>query len=337
MTKSAQVVDKQGDKGNRGGERMPWVDWAKAFCMFCVVLTHTKCFTPRIMLNYFDMPAFMMISGFLYKNVPFKDEIKKSFRGILVPYLLFNTILLIAATIIGDFEWRMIVNILLGNQEGIIAEYFHPLWFLVSIFIIRIICSLCRESIFIWLTLFFIALSIVVSKIAPYDVDYFQLCTTTLCFPFFLGGRLLRKYKGLDYPNMIAPVIRYSILSVITILLVILMYRNGGANIFRCSTGNSVLLYYVICFFFSFIILYLISKICTKSSNVILNISTGTVLILGLQYLFIKGLIYGLPCNRYVAFGVAVAVMMICYPLILLSKRYFHILLGGRGTPIKKI
>lgn len=70
--------------------RLDWLDWAKTICMFCVILTHTHCFGGMRLLNYFHIPAFMLISGFLYKPVPIKEELVKLFRGIVIPYLLIN-------------------------------------------------------------------------------------------------------------------------------------------------------------------------------------------------------------------------------------------------------
>lgn len=90
---------------NSKDNRLNWIDWAKTICMFCVVLTHTHCFGGMRLLNYFHIPSFMLISGFLYKRVPVKEELAKSLRGIVIPYLLINLIILMVSWSLYSFQW----------------------------------------------------------------------------------------------------------------------------------------------------------------------------------------------------------------------------------------
>lgn len=287
-------------------------------------------------MNYFDIPAFMMISGFLYKRVPIKHELKKSFRGIVIPYLLFNFILLIISLFFYSFQWMDIIDIFTGNQEGLRWICFYPMWFLISILAIRIISSLCKEEWYLWMMLGFFIVGFFVGKIAPYELDYFQLCTTIMCYPFFLMGTILKKYNAFELPNKIKPIIRYLLILPILCMLVYLMKFNGFANIFRCISGDNTLLYYLIGISFSYLILYIFSKLFTKESTMILTISSGTVLILGLHRMFLLGIIHNIPKNNFTAITVSIIVMIICYPLIVLAKKYFPALLGGRGVEKQK-
>lgn len=278
----------------------------------------------------------MMISGFLYKRVSIKKELEKSFRCIVIPYLLFNAVLLIISLFFYSFQWMDIIDILTGNQERLIWNCFYPMWYLISILIMRIISSLCKEEWYLWVMLGFFVVGVFVGKIAPYEYDYFQLCTTIMCYPFFLMGIILKKYNAFELPNKIKPIIRYLLILFILCVLVYLMKFNGFANIFRCVTGNSILLYYLICVSFSCLILYIFSKLFTKESTIILTISSGTVLILGLHRMFLLGIIHTLPKNTFTAIIVSFIVMLICYPLIVLAKKYFPVLLGSRGVSNKK-
>lgn len=331
------MIDKQIITGGGQRVRLPWIDWAKSICMFCVVLTHTGCFGREIVLNYFDMPAFLMISGYLYKRVPFKEEIRKSFRGIVIPYLILNSIILVVSLFFYSFQWSDILNLLLGNQEGLRWNCFFPMWFLVSIFIIRIICSFFNEKTYLWLMLVMVAVGYWVWSFAPYDYDYFQICTTAMCLPFFLFGTVLKRFDGFILLNKIKPILRYALICILLVLLYYLLRYNGFANIFRCVTGKNPLLYYLAGISFSYLVLYLISKVFTKSWAVVLTISSGTVLILGLHRIFIEGLIFSLPRNSYIAIATAFLVMLICYPLILFAQKYFPAIVGGRGVKKQKV
>lgn len=127
---------------NNWGGRLPWIDWAKAIGIFLVVLGHFPGLKGQGFIYLFHMPFFFLISGYLYKRVSFNIEIAKVFRTLIIPYFFFNTVLLSIALPLGIFKWDCVYNILLGNQELLPARFFRPLWFLVSLFVMRIVCSL---------------------------------------------------------------------------------------------------------------------------------------------------------------------------------------------------
>lgn len=223
-------------------------------------------------------------------------------------------------------------NIIIGNQEGLRWDCFYPMWFVVSIFLHRITCSLFKEKWYLWMMFVMFGVGFFVGKIAPYNYDYFQICTTAMCFPFFLMGTILKKYDGIHFPDRFNPFLRYFLIAVIIVICIGLIWFNGKVNVFRCETGKNTLLYYLIGIAFSYCLLYLVSKLCTRKNLVTMTISQGTLLVLGLHRIFLKGIIYSLPKNTFTAIAVAFVVMLICYPLIVLAQRYFPIIIGGRGA-----
>lgn len=239
---------------------------------------------------------------------------------------------MIASLFLYSFQWTDILYILLGNQEGLRWNCFYPMWFLVSILLIRIICSFIKENGYVYLMLIMIAVGFFVWKIAPYDHDYLQVCTTAMCFPFFLMGTILKRFDGFCLLDKIKPFVRYLLMVVFFVFLVQVIRYNGYANIFRCMTGKNALLYYGVGILFSYMALYLISKIFTKSWSVALTISSGTVLILGLHRILLNGIIYTLPKKTIIAVLVALVVMLICWPLIIMAQKYFPAIVGGRGV-----
>lgn len=317
-----------------GGSRLPWIDWAKALGIFLVIYGHAPA-SGHIFIYMFHMPFFFMLSGYLYKRANIKNEIKKSFKSLILPYFIYNVILLIITFILGNFKLHMIYDILLGNQEGIGIKYFNPLWFLISLFIMRIVSSLFSETKLICLGCLCILTASILYHFQyfSYNNDYFQLCTTLICYPFFIGGFVI-KNKNIKIQF---PLFKTNFLSIIIFLvsggfLLLLGYNNGFVNIFRATqAGNSIVIFYLVGFLLSYMIICIISTFLNRSSAIIETISSGTVLILALHRMFLLGIIYNLPKNNFTAITVSILVMIICYPLIVLSKKYFHAIIGHRG------
>lgn len=70
-------------------QRIVWLDWAKFIGISLVVWGH---FSPlgRHDIFLFHMPFFFMISGLLFKQKGFRQEVKRSVHCLLIPYFLYN-------------------------------------------------------------------------------------------------------------------------------------------------------------------------------------------------------------------------------------------------------
>lgn len=78
-------------------QRKVWIDYAKAIGITTVVMGHSVYTNPHIVdvIFLFHMPLFFFISGYLFNAGKTIDEITKSnARTLLVPYILFNLILI---------------------------------------------------------------------------------------------------------------------------------------------------------------------------------------------------------------------------------------------------
>lgn len=80
---------------NKAPERIAWVDWAKVIGISLVVYAHIPNAPLSSIVFLFHMPFFFMISGWLYKPRPLKQEWKRTWRCLIVPYLIYNVGLLI--------------------------------------------------------------------------------------------------------------------------------------------------------------------------------------------------------------------------------------------------
>lgn len=318
---------------NRGG-RLPWVDWAKAIGIFLVVLGHMPGLEGQGLIYMFHMPFFFIISGFLYSHVAFKKEIHKSFRSLIIPYLFFYSILIIIAALLGVFNWNCIVNVLLGNQELLPARFFRPLWFLVSLLIMRLVSSVVNERFYVLLLLGSIVLSLVLIKFnvlqTTYTQDYFQLQTTLVTFPFFILGYFIRKKNWLQSLGKIAFLPLIIIIAVSLIGSVYLGYINGGINVFTCQCGKSFLLYLLVGFVISVDLLCICSLVFKKTNGIIQKISEGTILIIAMHVAFIDAIRYVIHLNNIGMILCACVVMAFCVILEMFFLKYAPALVGRK-------
>lgn len=278
------------------------------------------------------MPFFFMISGYLYKHITIKDEISKSAKSLLLPYLFFNLILVVIYTLLYKFDRNIVFNILIGNQEELPARWFCPLWFVISLFSYRIICSLIKDNLFpIVATIIFI-----VSCVLFYTnniktdrtSDYFQWQTSIICMPFFLIGTFVRKYKCIEKIAHSSGLIKYVLLPFVTIIAIFVGSRNGFVNVFTGVVGDDILIFYITSIMISFSVMTICYIAFTKSNQIVTTISNGTILILGLHVMFIDGIIYKCNMNLFIEFTIPIIVLIMCYILIVFVMNTCPPLLG---------
>lgn len=311
-------------------DRIHWIDWAKALEIFLVVYGHAPA-SGHIYIYMFHMPFFFMLSGYLYKRSNVKNEIKKSFKSLILPYYIYNVILLIITFILGNFKLHIIYDILLGNQEGIGIKYFNPLWFLISLFIMRIVSSLFSEKKLIYISLLCILTASILYHFQcfSYNNDYFQLCTTLICYPFFIGGFVI-KNKNIKIQF---PLFKTKFLTIIIFLmggfLLLLGYYNGFVNVFRATqAGNNIVVFYLVGLLLSYMIICIISTFLNRPSAIIETISKGTILILCTHQFVLISINHYYPLSTITSFVVSLIICVISYFFIRLSSKYCPVFIG---------
>ena len=112
------------------------MDWAKTIAITLVVFGHLRSDFNAYIFS-FHMPFFLMLSGFLQKKRPLKEELVKSAKSLLVPYIIYNVYLLIYSLFTGeytsDYPWSMAVGL-----QWNLSMACRPLWFLLALFWMRI-------------------------------------------------------------------------------------------------------------------------------------------------------------------------------------------------------
>lgn len=201
--------------------RINWIDWAKFFGIYLVILGHvnSECSLGRFVYS-FHMPMFFALSGLTFKLRPLKEEIKINAKRILIPYLFFMALgyvywLLGAFTIHPerlqpDIVTGTIIKPILGTLFGTICQTQFstfvniPLWFLPALFCIRIIASVfenwCKQKglsskqrnyLYICASIIFFSLGIMIKRnpiLLPFSLDsVFQN------IPFFFAAYILKK------------------------------------------------------------------------------------------------------------------------------------------------
>lgn len=71
--------------------RINWIDYAKAFAIYAVLVIHTHCDASVTKIcNAIALPLFFFISGYLFSfehHKTFRPFLYKRFRQLIIPYL----------------------------------------------------------------------------------------------------------------------------------------------------------------------------------------------------------------------------------------------------------
>ena len=311
--------------------RIIWMDYAKAVGIALVVFAHMPSrFAGIIFL--FHMPLFFMLSGYLYKSIGLKNELKRSFLCLIIPYLAYNGILLLFSAAQGDFNVSLIGDILLGNQEVLPGNY-RALWFIISLFLMRLIMSMFQtDKSIITITLLSVLAFVTLreSGMIPFDRDWFQINTTLLCLPFFTSGILMKRHSLESMSDRINIGYKFVCLAVIGIALLFIGHANGGVNVFRCVTGKYLTIFYIVSFVISYAYIYAFYRLFKKENGIIKTVSLGTFLILSVHQTLILVISHFVQLNTLISLFCTLLILLVCYPFIRIGQRFFPLVLLGK-------
>ncbi len=185
--------------------RINWIDWAKTFGIFLVILGHVY-YPPGVMslkkLIYgFHMPFFLIISGMLHKQEI--SSIKKSILRLLVPFFSFNFLFLILFYIpeaIFDKNYYLIIVYLKQLLIGSALPLVEPTWILFALFWAKLVNNFILKM-RIELSIFFSILIASVSYLIYTKGNFyvpFYICPGFLAVPFVTFGYYLKKYNLIE-------------------------------------------------------------------------------------------------------------------------------------------
>ena len=324
-------------------ERIYWIDWAKAMAVCCVVFCHLpqsqEYFYYRF-LQASTITIFFFISGYLKKDRGSdKENWKKYWHGLILPYIIYNVIVypywLIKYYLLNGggmpdllTALKPITGALLFEHEGTFAEPLNgPLWYLPAILFMHVTIDLCCKTKYTHVIMIGLCIISFILYAANKQWEFIHSMTPMGIFrrlPYYYIGYVMGRnglFKDISFKK---DIIGFACLFSLSFFFFYL-------HLHEERTLPHVILFYPfnICFLFGF--LYVCKLLSNVWSDIITNISVGTLLIIGLHFPLIGAYNYILKISSYEwyeALPTALLITAILYPLIIYSKNHIPSLLG---------
>lgn len=125
-------------------KRENWLDIIKALGIICMVFEHAYIY--MFSTNYFYVPIFWIIAGYVFKNVSIKIFLWKKIKRLYIPFVICNIVCFILPQLLpnllpityhlGFYEnLKSFIDILCFN---ILSSMAAPTWFIFALFITNI-------------------------------------------------------------------------------------------------------------------------------------------------------------------------------------------------------
>lgn len=238
-----------------------WADYAKAIAITLMCMCHFYLSSEemRLFIYMFHMPVFYFISGYFDKGKSVSCEsVKNNIRKLIIPYMFFSMISIPMGCFVayhnpeiyGNNElWQQIIKCLLGIliMDDTIKSYAFlpngPLWFLISLFVARIIFSvfirLATER-KIWMIFVLSLFLIVVYGLHP---SCFSIDSACLAIPIYAFGFLSKKVNILKYFDSLKLCYVTVILGLFYLLGIGM--NNGNVDIDKNIVGDNIFCFYL--------------------------------------------------------------------------------------------
>ena len=325
-------------------ERINWIDWAKSLAVITVVFCHLPQSQEWFYYRYFQagtITIFFFISGYLKKDRGSdKENWKKYGYGLILPYIIYNIIIypywFIRYYILnGEMPdmfaaFKPVIGALLFEHESSFAEPLNgPLWYIPAILFMHVIIDLCQKTNYLHRIMIVLCIISFFLYAANKQWGLMHAMTPTGIFrrlPYYYIGYVMGIQKLSKDTNLYRDILGFTLLILLSILFFYLHLNEG-------RTIPHVLLFYPfnLCFLFGF--LYGCKLLSTYKTDIIVNLSIGTLLIIGLHFpiIGIYNYLAGHTCyDWYEAIPTALLITAILYPLIILARNYYPPLIGKK-------
>lgn len=335
--------------------RVQWVDYAKAFGIFLVVLGHAGFpESIRSVIYVFHIPLFFFLSGIFFKADKYTNYnvfLKKRFKQLVVPYLFFNTVTYLFWVVIGRHFGKdalltfnplhPLLGIFYGTPTNHFLEHNAPMWFLACLFITENLYFLIFRRIkdrFKIIGLIFFA----VVGFFDYRFNHFFRfpwgLNVSLVAIVFYGLGSIFSYK-LQSEESKGKSKLYAIALICSILVLVVAYFNGKIEVSMHEYGNYLLFWIGSLAGIGFVIsvMKLLQRYCLKLSFIEF-IGKNTLIILGFHLIagtFIKAIaVYvfnqeiSIFDNQLVELLYSILSITLLVPVIFILNKYFPVLIG---------
>ena len=336
-------------------ERIIWIDWAKALAVCCVVFCHLPQSQDWFYYRYLQadiITIFFFISGYLKKDHGSdKANWQKYWYSLILPYLFYNVIvypywLVKFYTLNGsmpDFfqTMRPILGALLFEHENSFCEPLNgPLWYLPAILFMHITIDLCRKT----KHQHIIMISLCILSVVLYAANKYYYFAPNLTpmgilrrLPYYYMGYVFGQNQWFRDINK-----QRDLIGCIICLCISILFFHWHLQAYRA--GQHILhiaLFYPSNIGFLFGVLYGCKLLNNIKAQVIINLSVGTLVIIGLHIVVISIINFSVEqllllndviCYQwYEALPISFFIVIILYPIITTGKKYIPILLGKKG------
>lgn len=331
-------------------ERINWIDWAKCIAITMVVFGHIPepkgSFLPFYICT-FHIPLFFFVSGYLTKTrTDTKKEFSKCFHSLIIPYILYNIIFYPYWAIrqyidhnvtfsLFEYVIKPIMGLpFLQINSPISSSVNGAMWFIAVLLIMRLTVHLCIHI--SKPLLYIIIIAIVFGGI--YVISIYQKISipTTFeglfkCMPLYLCGYITKQKHWLEKVSFQKDFIGAFILISISV---------GATFVYKDSNcfTYQMIAFYIVLLTATYGMLMFCKVLNSITHPVIVNISNGTLIIMGLHWMFIgttnfilehlMSMNNGIKYSWVMAIIFALCIDAAIYPLILIAKKRFPILLG---------
>lgn len=221
------------------------------------------------------------------------------------------------------------------NKNYCHVVFFRPLWFLVSLFLIRLFCSFIHEKHYavLLIILFVVNISLLYGNMlqnGEYSKDIFQWQTTLLCMPCFVLGHVFKSHDIVERMRNLCTRNRIFSLGVVlsAVICLVIGYLNGSINVFTCKVGKNPFIFYVVSIGLSLIAMCFCSLFLNKRLKYVEVVSKGTIFIIGTHIALIDGLSYSISKNSITSLLLSLIIMVFSYICIQFILKYCPFVLG---------
>ena len=308
--------------------RIAWVDWVKALSIFFVVVGHVGSESLRPFVYAFHVPAFFVISGYLYK----KAWWLQTFLSFTVPVLHFSILwfLLSLPMLHFDFREAWATNTWFVYKLDETRPMFTGLWFLEVLFVGRLLLGDAGFDFINKNYKFFSLIAVIISvliDVLSIELNWY-VSRIIQCFPF-LGLGLYLKEKNLFNINPKSNV-AMAIAVGGGVLFIILVNVNQWCDIMYNRYNSSFIIFFLNAVIGTLLLIYLCHFF--NRSSVVEVLSIGTLVVLGchtrIASLFMAA--FHRLYDNNVLDGVLSPIisLLVSYFVIILCQKYCPYLLG---------
>lgn len=333
-------------------ERINWIDWAKAIAITMVVFGHLPMEADNYLLRYittFHMPLFFFISGYLTKTGrPAQTQISKYWISLILPYIIYNLAFypywLIRYYIENDyhlglpFDWAIkpfLGALLLQHESQYSCCLNGVTWFIAALLLMKIILDSTNRWKYGNYLLFALS-AICIVGFTTNEQLLFTRCLTPIgfmkCFPFYVLGHKMRNNCTINDTNPRNSIV-LAITGFISSNIAFSMSRHS-----ELSFSINMTLFYItsIC---AIVFVIASCKLLNRiHSQIIENISNGTLIIMGFHWIAIGTINYInsklfndgtlITYTTFQGILICLGIEIIMYYLISWSLKYAPLLAG---------